>query len=260
MSSTITSHSAIENAAARLLAHVEPSDHQVLQQAPKIVDGKLNGLRQVAIEARGCKSLGIFCVARDRNQLQRRGTKPARPELGCQLISTHPRKANIQQPDIGAIRCDGRQGRGSVMSYGHVASEHFESAGHHLGGARGGPGRRVELGRMVQLHDLGALHVARRLGGEAHHQDRADREVRAEEGVRRGRPGRLAQALHRDLAMTPHEFALRLERAGLPADAVGRLTRLFEGVRYGDRKSGPKDVNEAVSCLKTILHYCGEPV
>jgi hypothetical protein len=66
--------------------------------------------------------------------------------------------------------------------------------------------------------------------------------------------------LHRDIAMTPHEFALRLERAGLPGDAVGRLTRLFEGVRYGDRKSGPKDVNEAVSCLKTILHYCGEPV
>ena len=66
--------------------------------------------------------------------------------------------------------------------------------------------------------------------------------------------------LHRDLAMTPHEFALCLERVGLPADAVGSLTRLFEGVRYGDRKSGPKDVNEAVSCLKTILHYCGEPV
>ena len=66
--------------------------------------------------------------------------------------------------------------------------------------------------------------------------------------------------LHRDLAMTPHEFALRLEQAGLPGDAVTRLTRLFEGVRYGDRKSGPKDVNEAVSCLKTILHYCGEPI
>jgi hypothetical protein len=66
--------------------------------------------------------------------------------------------------------------------------------------------------------------------------------------------------LHRELAMTPHEFALRLEQAGLPGDAVTRLTRLFEGVRYGDRKSGPKDVNEAVSCLKTILHYCGEPV
>jgi Domain of unknown function (DUF4129) len=66
--------------------------------------------------------------------------------------------------------------------------------------------------------------------------------------------------LQREIAMTPHEFALRLEQAGLPADAVTRLTRLFEGVRYGDRKSGPKDVNEAVSCLKTILHYCGEPV
>jgi hypothetical protein len=66
--------------------------------------------------------------------------------------------------------------------------------------------------------------------------------------------------LHREMAMTPHEFAVRLEQAGLPGDAVTRLTRLFEGVRYGDRKSGPKDVNEAVTCLKTILHYCGEPV
>jgi hypothetical protein len=66
--------------------------------------------------------------------------------------------------------------------------------------------------------------------------------------------------LNRTVAMTPHEFALRLEQAGLPGDSVTRLTRLFEGVRYGDRKSGPKDVNEAVSCLKTILYYCGESV
>lgn len=66
--------------------------------------------------------------------------------------------------------------------------------------------------------------------------------------------------LQRGIAMTPHEFAIRLEQAGLPGDAVNRLTRLFEAVRYGDRKSGPKDVNEAVHCLKTILHYCGEPV
>jgi hypothetical protein len=66
--------------------------------------------------------------------------------------------------------------------------------------------------------------------------------------------------LHRTVAMTPHEFALRLQQAGLPGDAVTRLTRLFEGVRYGDRKSSSKDVNEAVSCLTTILHYCGEPV
>ena len=66
--------------------------------------------------------------------------------------------------------------------------------------------------------------------------------------------------LQREIAMTPQEFALRLERAGLPGDAVRRLTRLFEMVRYGDRKSAPKDVSEAVSCLNTILHYCGETI
>lgn len=66
--------------------------------------------------------------------------------------------------------------------------------------------------------------------------------------------------LRRAEAMTPQEFALHLERAGLPGDAVAGLTRLFEGVRYGDRKSGPKDVNEAVRCLRTILNYCGEPL
>ena len=66
--------------------------------------------------------------------------------------------------------------------------------------------------------------------------------------------------LQREIAMTPQEFALRLERAGLPGDAVRRLTRLFEMVRYGDRKSAPKDITEAVSCLNTILHYCGETV
>jgi hypothetical protein len=66
--------------------------------------------------------------------------------------------------------------------------------------------------------------------------------------------------LYRATAMTPHEFALHLEQAGLPGDAVKRLTRLFEGVRYGAIKSGPQDINEAISCLRTILHYCGEPV
>jgi hypothetical protein len=66
--------------------------------------------------------------------------------------------------------------------------------------------------------------------------------------------------LQREIAMTPQEFALRLERAGLPGDAVRRLTRLFEMVRYGDRKSAPKDVTEAISCLNTILHYCGETI
>lgn len=64
--------------------------------------------------------------------------------------------------------------------------------------------------------------------------------------------------LHREIAMTPQEFALRLERAGLPGEAVRRLTGLFEMVRYGDRKSAPRDVTEAVSCLNAILRSCGE--
>lgn len=66
--------------------------------------------------------------------------------------------------------------------------------------------------------------------------------------------------LQREIAMTPQEFAVRLERAGLPGEAVRRLTGLFEHVRYGDRKSAPRDVTEAVTCLNTILHYCGETI
>jgi hypothetical protein len=66
--------------------------------------------------------------------------------------------------------------------------------------------------------------------------------------------------VHRDLSVTPAEFATRLERSGLPSDAVRRLTRLFESARYGSRKMEPKDINEAVACLTAILHYCGEVV
>ena len=66
--------------------------------------------------------------------------------------------------------------------------------------------------------------------------------------------------LQRGLGMTPAEFASRLEEAGLPGDAVRRLTRLFEAVRYGERRAGPKEVNEAVACLTTVLQYCGEPI
>jgi len=66
--------------------------------------------------------------------------------------------------------------------------------------------------------------------------------------------------LRRGHSMTPSEFAVRLEGSGLPGDAVHRLTRLFEDVRYGLHKTGPKDINEAVTCLTTILQYCGESV
>ena len=66
--------------------------------------------------------------------------------------------------------------------------------------------------------------------------------------------------LNRGVAMTPNEFAGRLEQAGLPGDAVRRLTRLFEKVRYGGHRTDSSAVNEAVACLTTILHYCGETV
>jgi hypothetical protein len=66
--------------------------------------------------------------------------------------------------------------------------------------------------------------------------------------------------MQRRPGMTPAEFAVRLEQAGLPGDAVLRLTRLFEGVRYGEKKAGPRDVNEAVACLTTIVQCCGESV
>jgi len=66
--------------------------------------------------------------------------------------------------------------------------------------------------------------------------------------------------IERGASMTPHEFAARLEQAGMPADAVKRLTRLFESVRYGGHRSDSTSVNEAVACLTTILNHCGETV
>ena len=66
--------------------------------------------------------------------------------------------------------------------------------------------------------------------------------------------------LSRHKSMTPAEFASRLEQAGLPSDAVHRLTRLFERVRYGGHRSAAPEVKEAVACLTTILQYCGEAV
>lgn len=65
------------------------------------------------------------------------------------------------------------------------------------------------------------------------------------------------RGLHRADAMTPREFAERLQYAGLPSEAVKRLTRLFESVRYGARESSQADVSEAIACLKSILQACG---
>jgi|SRR5271157_5732540 len=64
--------------------------------------------------------------------------------------------------------------------------------------------------------------------------------------------------LARSATVTPTEFAVQLEQAGIPGPAIRQLTSLFEGVRYGGKHSTEKDVQKAVDCLTTILHACGE--
>ncbi len=68
------------------------------------------------------------------------------------------------------------------------------------------------------------------------------------------------RGVRRQQAMTPNEFSARLELAGLPAEPVRRLTRLFEKVRYGGRSAEEDEVDEARGCLKAIAAACGEPL
>ncbi len=65
------------------------------------------------------------------------------------------------------------------------------------------------------------------------------------------------RGLNRRKDLTPSEFAMRLEGAGLPGDAVQRLTNLFEEARYGARQATRKEKIEAIDCLTTVLHACG---
>lgn len=65
------------------------------------------------------------------------------------------------------------------------------------------------------------------------------------------------RGLLRTPSTTPREFADRITRAGLPAEAVDRLTRLFESVRYGDHSGSEADIRDAAACLNAILDSCG---
>jgi len=65
------------------------------------------------------------------------------------------------------------------------------------------------------------------------------------------------RGLIRQPGSTPSEFAHRMERIGLPAEAVRALTGLFEGVRYGAKTSSPAERDLAAAALKAILHHCG---
>jgi hypothetical protein len=66
------------------------------------------------------------------------------------------------------------------------------------------------------------------------------------------------RGLARAASMTPAEFAGRLQAAGLPAQPVERLTRLFERARYGGRAAGKPEIEEAADCLGAIARACGE--
>jgi hypothetical protein len=63
--------------------------------------------------------------------------------------------------------------------------------------------------------------------------------------------------LQRRMDLTASEFASRLETAGLPAEAVRRLTRLFEAARYGTGQANHEETAEAVACLTVVLQACG---
>jgi hypothetical protein len=47
-----------------------------------------------------------------------------------------------------------------------------------------------------------------------------------------------------------------LHEIGLPKNQVDRLIRLFEDVRYGDKKLGVEDDLEAIACLEAIVDAC----
>jgi len=64
------------------------------------------------------------------------------------------------------------------------------------------------------------------------------------------------KGLLRQSTMTPREFECSLTAAGLPGPAVRRLTRLFEGVRYGAKPTGAREEQEAMLALVEISDAC----
>ncbi|MBI3957270.1 MAG: DUF4129 domain-containing protein [Chloroflexi bacterium] len=63
--------------------------------------------------------------------------------------------------------------------------------------------------------------------------------------------------VERRQAMTPREFESQLAAAGLRDEHIHRLTRLFEGVRYGSQGSTGKAAQEASECLQAIVQAYG---
>jgi hypothetical protein len=65
------------------------------------------------------------------------------------------------------------------------------------------------------------------------------------------------RGIQRQKGMTPREFEKHLVEIGLRDEHIRRLTRLFEGVRYGDNVSSERDKREALDCLRAIVRAYG---
>jgi hypothetical protein len=65
------------------------------------------------------------------------------------------------------------------------------------------------------------------------------------------------RGLQRQQAMTPREFEAYLAESGFASEDIQRLTRLFEGVRYGSKSPGQSEEQEAVACLTAIVQAYG---
>jgi hypothetical protein len=76
--------------------------------------------------------------------------------------------------------------------------------------------------------------------------------------ARMGQVLRRSRNIRRDRAMTPREFEGHLAEIGLRDEHIQRLTRLFEGVRYGAKSPGLPAEREAIDCLKAIVQAYGE--
>jgi hypothetical protein len=68
---------------------------------------------------------------------------------------------------------------------------------------------------------------------------------------------RANRGIERHQTMTVREFEQQLVRLGLPAEAVGTLTRLFETVRYGRYAPRPEDQRAAIDSLTQIVIASG---
>ncbi len=66
------------------------------------------------------------------------------------------------------------------------------------------------------------------------------------------------RGIQREIAMTPSEFERALRGKGLPHEAVGQLTRVFEDVRYGGQPAGEREERLAMDSLAAIVAACAQ--